>query len=75
MCAERRTGPLPPIAPLTCTPARSRLRFKVGAASMSRYVPARHYVSFGIVAMALAGFPAGWAFPGRLPSALPFCFS
>ena len=26
---------------------------------MSRYVPARHYVSFGIVALALAGF-AGW---------------
>jgi hypothetical protein len=26
---------------------------------MSRYVPARHYVSFGIVAMALAGF-SGW---------------
>ncbi|MDE3196072.1 MAG: hypothetical protein KGN84_07005 [Acidobacteriota bacterium] len=26
---------------------------------MSRYVPARHYISFGIVAMALAGF-AGW---------------
>ncbi|MES1258051.1 MAG: hypothetical protein ABUS51_06460 [Acidobacteriota bacterium] len=25
---------------------------------MSRYVPARHYVSFGIVAMALAGFSA-----------------
>jgi hypothetical protein len=26
---------------------------------MSRYVPARHYVSFGVVAMALAGF-SGW---------------
>jgi hypothetical protein len=26
---------------------------------MSRYVPARHYISFGIVAMALAGF-CGW---------------
>src|ERR1700678_1523313 len=26
---------------------------------MSRYVPARHYISFGIVALALAGF-AGW---------------
>jgi hypothetical protein len=26
---------------------------------MSRYIPARHYVSFGIVALALAGF-AGW---------------
>jgi hypothetical protein len=26
---------------------------------MSRYVPARHYVSFGAVAMALAGF-SGW---------------
>jgi hypothetical protein len=26
---------------------------------MSRYVPARHYVSFGIVALALAGF-SGW---------------
>ncbi|MGD1070568.1 MAG: hypothetical protein ABSB15_10550 [Bryobacteraceae bacterium] len=26
---------------------------------MSRYVPARHYISFGIVAMALAGF-SGW---------------
>ncbi len=23
---------------------------------MSRYVPARHYISFGIVALALAGF-------------------
>lgn len=26
---------------------------------MSRYVPARHYISFGIVALALAGF-SGW---------------
>src|SRR6516225_5243894 len=32
---------------------------KVGARSMSRYVPARHYASFGIVALLLAGF-SGW---------------
>jgi hypothetical protein len=44
---------------------------------MSRYVPARHYISFGIVAMALAGF-AGWLglyyawTPALVPSALFF---
>ena len=42
---------------------------------MSRYVPARHYVSFGIVALALAGF-AGWlgmSFnPAFVPAALFF---
>jgi hypothetical protein len=32
---------------------------QVEIVQMSRYVPARHYVSFGIVAMALAGF-CGW---------------
>jgi hypothetical protein len=40
---------------------------------MSRYVPARHYVSFGVVAMALAGFSAWlgltWT-PAFLPSIL-----
>jgi hypothetical protein len=42
---------------------------------MSRYVPARHYISFGIVALALAGF-AGWLgifyawTPALVPSAL-----
>lgn len=42
---------------------------------MSRYVPARHYVSFGIVAMALAGFSAwlGWSWtPAFLPAFLFF---
>src|SRR5947209_18816387 len=42
---------------------------------MSRYVPARHYVSFGIVAMALAGFSAwlglSWT-PAFCPSLLFF---
>jgi hypothetical protein len=44
---------------------------------MSRYVPARHYISFGIVALALAGF-AGWLglyyawTPALVPSALFF---
>ena len=42
---------------------------------MSRYVPARHYVSFGIVAMALAGFSAwlglSWT-PAFVPSVLFF---
>ena len=40
---------------------------------MSRYVPARHYISFGIVAMALAGFSAwlgvSWH-PAFVPAAL-----
>ena len=42
---------------------------------MSRYVPARHYVSFGIVALALAGFAAwlGMTFsPAFVPAALFF---
>ena len=42
---------------------------------MSRYLPARHYVSFGIVAMALAGFSAwlglSWT-PAFLPAGLFF---
>ena len=44
---------------------------------MSRYVPARHYISFGIVALALAGF-AGWLglfdswTPALFPAALFF---
>jgi len=43
---------------------------------MSRYVPARHYVSFGIVALALAGF-AAWLgvslfSPAFVPAALFF---
>ena len=44
---------------------------------MSRYVPARHYISFGIVALALAGF-AGWLglyyawTPALVPAALFF---
>ena len=28
---------------------------------MTRYVPARHYISFGAAALALAGFRRGWA--------------
>jgi hypothetical protein len=42
---------------------------------MSRYLPARHYVSFGIVAMALAGFSAWLGFqwaPAFCPAALFF---
>jgi hypothetical protein len=42
---------------------------------MSRYVPARHYVSFGIVALALAGF-SGWLglswSPAYFPAAMFF---
>ena len=42
---------------------------------MSRYTPARHYVSFGIVALALAGF-SGWLglswTPAFCPAALFF---
>lgn len=42
---------------------------------MSRYVPARHYISFGIVAMALAGF-SGWLgiswHPAFVPATLFF---
>src|SRR5437764_7424832 len=42
---------------------------------MSRYTPARHYVSFGIVALALAGFSAwlglSWT-PAFCPAALFF---
>jgi hypothetical protein len=44
---------------------------------MSRYVPARHYISFGIVALALAGFACwlglyyAWT-PALVPSALFF---
>lgn len=42
---------------------------------MSRYVPARHYISFGIVALALAGFSAwlglSWS-PAFCPAALFF---
>ena len=42
---------------------------------MSRYVPARHYVSFGIVALALAGF-ATWLGMSSIPhSSLPVFFS
>src|SRR5580658_3742227 len=37
---------------------------------MSRYVPARHYVSFGIVALALAGF-SGWLGLSWTPSFFP----
>jgi Protein of unknown function (DUF3093) len=37
---------------------------------MSRYVPARHYISFGIVALALAGF-AGWLGLSWTPSLVP----
>ena len=41
---------------------------------MSRYVPARHYISFGIVALALAGF-CGWlGLAGRRHS-VPRCCS
>ena len=40
---------------------------------MSRYVPARHYVSFGVVALALAGFSAwlgmSWS-PAFFPAAM-----
>jgi len=42
---------------------------------MSRYVPARHYISFGIVALALAGFAAwlGMSFnPAFVPASLFF---
>jgi hypothetical protein len=43
---------------------------------MSRYVPARHYVSFGIVALALAGFAAWLGItlfsPAFVPAALFF---
>jgi hypothetical protein len=42
---------------------------------MSRYVPARHYISFGIVAMALAGFSGwlGWSWtPAFVPALLFF---
>jgi hypothetical protein len=42
---------------------------------MSRYVPARHYVSFGIVALALAGFASwlGMSFnPAFVPAGLFF---
>jgi hypothetical protein len=37
---------------------------------MSRYVPARHYVSFGIVALALAGF-SGWLGLSWSPAFIP----
>ncbi len=42
---------------------------------MSRYVPARHYISFGVVALALAAFCGwlGWSWhPAFIPAAL-FC--
>jgi hypothetical protein len=37
---------------------------------MSRYVPARHYISFGIVALALAGF-SGWLGLSWMPAFCP----
>jgi len=37
---------------------------------MSRYVPARHYISFGIVVMALAGF-SGWLGRSWMPAFIP----
>jgi hypothetical protein len=44
---------------------------------MTRYVPARHYLSFGIVALALAAF-SGWLGIGWTPAFIPailFLFS
>lgn len=37
---------------------------------MSRYVPARHYLSFGVVAIALAGF-SGWLGMDWAPAYIP----
>lgn len=37
---------------------------------MTRYVPARHYVSFGLVALALAGF-SGWLGMDWAPAFIP----
>jgi hypothetical protein len=45
---------------------------------MTRYLPARHYLTFGILAMALAGF-SGWLgldwTPAFIPAALFLCSS
>src|ERR1700732_488108 len=67
----------PPLTRALTSGSRLSSLRDVGAPRMTRYVPARHYLSFGLTALALAGF-SGWLGVEWAPAFIPavlFLFS